>query len=101
MLKEAIELHRQGELDAAERGYRSHLDEHPDDVDALHLLGLLRRQRGAAEEGRQLVERAHELAPDDAGIRVSLAALRFQAGDLDGARACYEEALERDPNTAA
>jgi tetratricopeptide (TPR) repeat protein len=101
MLKDAIELHSQGRLVEAEPGYRDHLGAHPDDVDALHLLGLLRRQRGDAAEAERLVERARALAPDHAGILVSLGALRFQAGDLDGARSHYEQALAHDPNTAA
>ncbi len=41
MLKEFIDLHRQGRLDEAEQGYRARLSDHPDDVDALHMLGLL------------------------------------------------------------
>ena len=45
MLKDSIELHRQGRIDEAEAGYRAELAERPDDADALHLLGMLRCQR--------------------------------------------------------
>ncbi|HET6545431.1 MAG TPA: tetratricopeptide repeat protein [Rhodanobacteraceae bacterium] len=101
MLKESIELHRQGRLEEAEQAYRAHLAEHADDPDALHLLGLLRQQRGDADEGRQLVERARMVAPDHAGILVSLGALRFQAGEHEDARAHFERALHLDPNVDA
>jgi tetratricopeptide (TPR) repeat protein len=98
MLKESIELHRLGRLDEAEQGYREHLLSQPDDPDALHLLGLLRHQRGASAEAEDLLVRAHALAPDKAGIELTLGTLRFQSGNFDAARAHYERALELDPN---
>ena len=52
MLKESIELHRLGRLDEAEHGYREHLEGEPNDAEALHLLGLLRHQRGAKRRSR-------------------------------------------------
>ena len=101
MLKDAIDLHRQGRLDEAENGYRARLDDHPNDVDALHLLGLLRHQRGDVAEGMRLIARAHDLAPEDAGIEQSLASLHFRSGDYDAAHTGYERALSLDPNLAA
>ncbi|GAA0710874.1 tetratricopeptide repeat protein [Dokdonella soli] len=98
MLKEAIDLHRQGRLDEAEQGYRAQLVEHPDDADALHLLGMLRYQRGDAQEGARLLGRAHELAPQDANIELSLASLRFREGDHAAAKPHFERALALDPN---
>ena len=98
MLKESIEHHRLGRLDEAEQGYREHLEGQPDDAEALHLLGLLRHQRGATAEAEDLLTRAHALAPDKAGIELSLGTLRFQTGDFDAARAHYEQALALDPN---
>lgn len=98
MLKEVIDLHRQGRLDEAEQGYRARLMDQPDDVDALHLLGLLRHQRGDAGEGTRLLERAHTLAPDDASIELSVASLHFRNGDHASARRGFERALALDPN---
>jgi tetratricopeptide (TPR) repeat protein len=98
MLKETIELHRLGRLDEAEQGYREHLEATPDDADALHLLGLLRHQRGATAEAEDLLTRAHALAPEKAGIELALGTVRFQAGDLATAQAHYEKALALDPN---
>jgi tetratricopeptide (TPR) repeat protein len=100
MLKESIDLHRQGRLDEAERSYRQHLAEQPNDADALHLLGLLRHQRGDAAESADLLSRAHALAPDQAGIELSLGTLCFRAGEFDAARTHYEKALVMDPNIA-
>src|SRR5690242_6696840 len=98
MLKDSIELHRLGRLEEAEQGYREHLEAAPNDADALHLLGLLRHQRGASAEAEDLLARAHALAPEKAGIELALGTVRFQAGDLDGAAAHWDKALALDPN---
>lgn len=100
MLKETIDLHRQGRLDEAEQGYRAQLAAHPDDVDALHLLGMLQHQRGDAAEGSRLLARALELAPDDANLALSLASLAFRDGDQDAAASGFARALKLDPNLA-
>ncbi|MEO7324119.1 MAG: tetratricopeptide repeat protein [Dokdonella sp.] len=100
MLKETIDLHRQGLLDEAEQGYRAQLAAQPDDVDAMHLLGMLRHQRGDAAEGSRLLARALELAPDDANLALSLASLAFRDGDQDAAASGFARALNLDPNLA-
>lgn len=100
MLKDSIDLHRQGRFDEAEQGYRAQLAAHPDDADALHLLGMLRHQRGDADEGSRLLARAHALAPDDANIELSLASLAFREGDFAGAEHGFARALVLDPNLA-
>ncbi len=98
MLNEAIELHRQGRIDEAEAGYRAWLARQPDDVDALHVLGMLRCQRGDFAEGAQLLARAHELAPADAEVGLALASLHYCEGDLEAARRGFHAALTLDPN---
>ncbi len=40
-VKQAIDLHKRGNLDEAETRYRSVLRRQPDHPDALHFLGLL------------------------------------------------------------
>jgi len=98
MLKDSIELHRQGRIDEAEAGYRAELAERPDDADALHLLGMLRCQRGDFVEGARLLTRARELLPDDAETELALASLRYCEGDHEAARRGFHRALTLDPN---
>jgi tetratricopeptide (TPR) repeat protein len=98
MLKDAIDLHRQGRFDEAERSYRACLAERADDAEALHLLGMLRYQRGDAGEGARLLARAQELAPDDADIALSRASVAFRAGEHEEARRGFHHALTLDPN---
>src|SRR5579884_4057207 len=91
-LETALDLHRHGELDAAERAYRAHLAEAPDDADALYLLGVLRQQRGAGDEAETLLRQAIARAPDVARYHLALGGVHMHRG--------VEAALALDPNCA-
>jgi tetratricopeptide (TPR) repeat protein len=100
MLKNSFELHKQGRLDEAERGYRGVLAEEPDNVDALFMLGVVRRQRGDTQEAERLFQRALELKPDEGDLHLHLASVRYQNGRQDEAKQGYERALVLNPNLA-
>jgi predicted O-linked N-acetylglucosamine transferase (SPINDLY family) len=53
-----LEHHGAGRLDEAEALYRQALAQDPQSLDALHLLGVVALQRGAAEEAVELISRA-------------------------------------------
>src|SRR5438105_14780895 len=57
-LERGVELHRAGELEAAESVYRGVLAECGEDPDALHLLGLVVQERGRLDEAIELLRRA-------------------------------------------
>lgn len=97
-LEEILQMHRGGALVAAETQYRDHLAANPDDGDALHLLGVLRQQRGDHAEAVELIGRAIAIAPDHGPFHLSLGGVLLQAGDEAAARAAFERALELDPN---
>ncbi len=98
MLQELSRLHSEGRLDEAESGYRAVLASEPDNVDALHLLGMLRRQRQDLAEARRLLDRARSLAPDRGDVALELSGLYFLEQDLIGARALIEDTIRRNPN---
>ncbi len=98
MLEEAYELHRTGRLADAEARYREWLGFNPEDPDAIHLLAVVRRQRGAIGEALQLARQAVSLRPDRAGYYVTLAGIEFHARQWAAARADFETALKLDPN---
>lgn len=98
MLKESLELHRQGRHEEAEKGYRSVLAENPLDGEALRLLGMLRRERGDREEAVRLLDRAHQLAPEQPGLLLMLGAIHAETGDYAKARDAYSRVLTLDPN---
>ena len=80
-LESILELHRGGALIAAETQYRDYLTTHPDDGDALHLLGVLRQQRGDHAEAAELIRRALAIAPDHAPFHLSLGGVLLQTAD--------------------
>ena len=101
MLEDLIQLHQNGRLDEAENGYRRWLADSPDDPEVLHLLGILRGQRGDLPEGLRLVARAAELAPDNATCRHTLGEMYLSEGRLEEAHHAYDEARRLNPNLAA
>lgn len=101
MLKDSIEHHRNGRLPEAEAGYRAWLAEHPDDADALHLLGLLRQQLGDVDDARDLLGRAQAQAPDDPQVVLALATIAFGRGEFADATEGFRKVLGIDPNVSA
>lgn len=100
MLREAIELHRQGRLEEAETAYRAALQGNPNDGEALRGLGAVRRMRGDLAESAALISRAHVLAPEQPKLLMMLGAVQFELGNADASRDAYERVLALDPNTA-
>ncbi len=100
MLTDLTELHHQGRLVKAENECRAYVAEHPNDAEAMLLLSIILGQRNKVDEARQVVQRAHELAPDRADIVMTQATLDFREDKLDSARALYHQALTLDPNLA-
>ena len=89
----ALQLQKQGMLDAADELYGRVLEAFPDHVDALHFLGVSRHQRGRADEALALVRRALALAPEHADARNNLGNMLLQEGQLDEAVATYRQVL--------
>jgi tetratricopeptide (TPR) repeat protein len=99
-LQDAVALHQAGRLAEAIAAYSDVLAERADHADALHLLGMALEQAGAAEEGRDHVERAIALEPQVAAYRNSLGNIHRALGDAGAARVAYMAALDRDPGLA-
>jgi len=57
-LARAIELHQQGNIQAAEQLYQTIISRQPNHPDALHLLGLIAQTKGKYEKAQQLIEQA-------------------------------------------
>jgi protein O-GlcNAc transferase len=70
---------------------RDGLRRHPSDVYLMHLLGNALKASGAASEARKVLAECAALAPDDAGVRVSLGAACLD----DNAPVDAREQLER------
>ena len=84
LLERGVQLHRAGDLPAAETVYRQVLEKRPRNPDALHLLGLIAEQRGNLDEAATLIDQAleiHEKFPPGHFNRANVAR---KLGDLPG-----------------
>lgn len=97
-LREAVALHQAGRLAEAEKIYRQVLLADPRHGDALHLLGLIEKQKGHYREAIELIRRALERLPDSAALYGNLGNTYRDSGQLAEAVAAYTRALELQPD---
>lgn len=93
----AFDLHRQGDLAAAEAIYRRLLAAAPRLAAIHHLLGTLLHQRGSTAEGIGHVERAIEIDPRDWRYWSDLGCLRESQGEFLSALEAHDHALRQAP----
>ncbi len=96
----AIRYHQEGNRYLAEQLYRKILDSDPENVDALHLLGVVSAQAGNREFAKDCIARAVRLNPQFAEAHFNLGNVFREAGELDEAAASYQETLRLAPNHA-
>jgi protein O-GlcNAc transferase len=99
-LKTAAADHQAGRLDAAQIGYEAVLAATPDQPDALQLLGVLRHQQGAPEEGLLLLEKAIALQPKNPNIRNNIASVLRAMDRLPEAEQQFATAIALAPDAA-
>ncbi|MDX1433916.1 MAG: tetratricopeptide repeat protein [Gammaproteobacteria bacterium] len=99
-LARAVEAHRRGLADEAERLYRRVLERAPRHRDALHNLGVLAQQRGRLEEAAAWLERAAAEPPADAALLNNLGSVQRTLGRREQALASYRAALSSAPRHA-
>jgi tetratricopeptide (TPR) repeat protein len=99
VLRQALDRHKAGALDEADRLYRAVLAAEPGQPDALRFLGFLEQERGRFPEARQLLSAALRTRPDDAPAWARLAAVLSGMGELPDALSSYERALALDSRT--
>jgi predicted TPR repeat methyltransferase len=94
----AIALHQRGELAQAETAYLDILAADPQNVDALHFLGVARHQQGQSLQGMDLVRRAIAIRPDYFDAVNNLGNIQQQLGCTVDAVKAYQRALELRPD---
>lgn len=88
---------RQGDLDAATQDAQAALAVDADHRDGLLLLAEIRRVQKAPAETAELLARAVRAHPEDAQLRLSLAAIHQEQGDTTQAREQLETLIELEP----
>jgi len=94
----AVGLHQAGELDEAERLYRSVLHHTPDHPDVLHFLGVLLHQSGKSKEGLEMIRASIVICPSHPDAHSNLGNILKDQGKLNEAEACYRQAIALAPD---
>ena len=93
----ASQLHRQGQLQAAEVLYRQLLQAQPNHLQALQMLAIAQMQLGQPHAALDTMQRATAIRPDDPDLAANLGATLEALGRLDNARSNYDAVLARHP----
>lgn len=97
MLQDAIAFHQQGELDAAEAGYRSILKVNPHEADALHLLGVIQAQCGRIRGAIDLYYQALKINPQLVGAYNNLGVALYGTNSFEQAAENFRQAIALMP----
>lgn len=98
LLELGLQHHSEGRLDQAEAAYRELLAAAPENIDALHFLGVIAYQRGAHAQAEELISRALLLNTSNAPAHNNLGNALGAQGKLDQAISCYERAIALQPD---
>jgi tetratricopeptide (TPR) repeat protein len=95
----AMLAEKRDDLGQLESDLRFILEREPDHAMALNALGYTLADRTTRyEEARELIEKAHQLSPDDPAILDSLGWVNYRQGRLDEAERLLRLALEKFPD---
>ncbi|MBF0588318.1 MAG: tetratricopeptide repeat protein [Magnetococcales bacterium] len=97
-LSQAIQHHQSGHLTEAEALYRQILQAHPQQPDALHLLGCIALQSGQVQQAEQWIRQAVTLQPQRADFHSNLGNTLAASGRGSSAVRSFEQALMLDPH---
>lgn len=98
LLQQAVRAHQDGKLDLAAQQYRQILQQHPLQFDALHLLGVLHKQMGDAEQAVEYIQRALTINHQHAAAHANLGAAYQALGRSKAAIISYDQALAIKPD---
>jgi tetratricopeptide (TPR) repeat protein len=96
-LQQAFQFYQQGKRQQAEQTGRNVLAHYPRHPDALHLMGLLEKDRGSLEQACQLFQRGLKSAPGHVHLLNSIGLVESQLGEFSKAEAHFRKAMKIDP----
>ncbi|MBD2090724.1 glycosyltransferase family protein [Microcoleus sp. FACHB-1515] len=99
MLKRALEQYRAGQLAQAAQICQQLLQQQPDHVGALHLLGLIAARQGDLEKAIALYDRVIHQQPQHLEAHNNLGIALMQLGRLAESIAAYRQALKFAPRS--
>lgn len=96
-VQRALNLHQQGQLDAAESLYSAILARHAKQVECLHYLGVIKYQKGRHQEAVDLIKKAINLDKNNAEAHSNLGLALHGNGRHQLALDSYARALALNP----
>lgn len=100
-LKDVQQLHREGRLNEAKTAYLKLLEENPQNVEALHYLGILYAEEGDFKNAEHSLHKALTLNPDDLSIQLHLANIYKAKKQYDQAIQILQKVVHINPKFAA
>lgn len=97
LLARAQTSHQSRRFDEAKALYSKILRKHPDQFEALLLLGCCEHDSGASEAGLQLIKRAISIDPRSAMAHCNLGIVLLALGCRQDALACFDKAVALQP----
>lgn len=95
----AMLAEKRDNLAQLETDLRAILEREPEHAMAINALGYTLADRTTRyAEARELIEKAHQLSPDDPAILDSMGWVRFRQGDLNGAEQYLRQAYNQYPD---
>lgn len=99
-LNAALQLHQQRRFAEAEVLYRQLLAMNPNNIEGLHMLGVLLYQAGHPAPGAELIDRAVALQPAHVDALINLAEVRRTLGHNQQALAAIDRAIALNPRSS-
>ena len=97
-MREGVRHHNAGRLEEAEAMYRRVLEAHPDNADALHLLGVAARQAGRHDMAVDLIQQAIARNGRNPSFHANLGTALEVSGRREDAMAAYRRAIAIRPD---
>lgn len=96
----ALGYHRSGKMQEAEKAYHEALKLDPNNVDAMHLLGVLSSHTGRHDAAAEWIGKAIAISPSVPALYLNLGNVYQAQGKLDQAIESFSRALELKPDFA-
>ena len=91
LIQQAYKNFQEGNVGHAERSLKDILKSHPNNFDALHILGVICAATGQKDEAAQLFRQALALDDKNVSLHYKLARVQFESGQFEAALHGYEK----------
>ncbi|MEN6586046.1 MAG: tetratricopeptide repeat protein [Sulfuricella sp.] len=98
IFQSALQYQQAGQVNEAERAYRTVLDAVPQYPPALHFLGLLLSEKGDRVAGVPLLKQSLQLDPSIPEFHNNLGVVLEESGEKTAAESCYRDAVRLRSN---